>query len=183
MSRSADVAMEWKQSGRSVTEDRWASAAGLLCRWSARLIVAGVFIVAAWHKLADPAAFALAIHRYQILPDVLIHPLAIMLPWLEVVAAGALLTTRRWRCAGSVVIAGLLLVFMIAAGSAWARGLNVSCGCFSAGADDSPVGVWLFIRNGLLITATIIGTWGDWQADRFSGDPPKLSREVQSQNG
>jgi len=79
--------------------------------------------------------------------------MAIFMPWLEMLAALALVATPRWREAGSVVLGGLLLLFSVAAGSALWRGLNISCGCFTASADADPIGGWLFVRNGLLLGA------------------------------
>jgi len=51
--------------------------------WSARLLMAGIFMKFAWDKLLDPSDFALSIYHYRMLPDAAINPLAIFLPWLE----------------------------------------------------------------------------------------------------
>jgi len=55
--------------------------------WAARLLVVAVFVVAAAPKLMDPASFALTIYRYNLLPDGLVQPMAIFMPWLEMLAA------------------------------------------------------------------------------------------------
>src|SRR5262249_44052004 len=47
------------------------------------LIVGGVFVGAAVFKLQDPPGFAHQIHNYELLPDLLRNPLALVLPWME----------------------------------------------------------------------------------------------------
>lgn len=130
--------------------------------WGARLGVSALFAWAAIPKMLDPAAFALAVDRYELLPTALVAPVAITLPWIELVAVVALFTSTRWRIAGGLVLAALLVVFAGAIGSAWARGLDVSCGCFgtiggdSGGGSIAEQGPLLLLRNaGLLVLLTI----------------------------
>jgi hypothetical protein len=47
---------------------------------AARLYLAAIFLFACWHKILQPAAFALDIATYQILPLGLVNPLAIVCP-------------------------------------------------------------------------------------------------------
>ncbi len=129
-------------------------------QWVLRLGLAGVFIAAAFHKVIDPGSFAVAIHRFDLLPGALVQPAALMLPWLEVVAAASLLTSRSWRIAGAWLLLGLMVVFTTAAATAKWRGLNISCGCFSSD-DPSPIGWWLFIRNAGLMLAIGASLWLD----------------------
>ena len=89
-----------------------------------------VFLVASVSKLAHPAEFAQIIVNYQLLPDMLVNPLALYLPWLELVCGAALVTNTFVRGA-SAVLNFLLLVFL---GTLWfnvSRGLDISCGCFT----------------------------------------------------
>ena len=89
-----------------------------------------VFIVASVSKLSHPAEFAQIIVNYQLLPDMLVNPLALYLPWLELVCGTALVTNTFVRGA-SAVLNFLLLVFL---GTLWfnvSRGLDISCGCFT----------------------------------------------------
>ena len=132
---------------RVVARSRWSMRAWTILTWAARLTVAGVFVAAAAPKVLDPAGFAEVVRRYELLPATLVPALAIVLPWVEIVAALALLTIRRWRLAGGVILAGLLLVFTGAAFSAWWRGLEIACGCFSTSAHATSIGWWLFARN------------------------------------
>ena len=99
-------------------------------------IVAGliglVLLTAGALKAADPAAFAVVVRNYRLLPwtgDVLV---ALYLPWLEVVCGGALLLRAGYR--GALWLAALLMAaFLAAYGSTRLRGLDVECGCFGAG--------------------------------------------------
>ena len=94
-----------------------------------RIIVGGAFAVAGVLKILQPATFAADIGNYRLLPHEAINLLAIMLPWIEVIA-GLLLVAGIWRRASATLIAVMLVVFLIAIGQALARGLDVRCGCF-----------------------------------------------------
>jgi putative oxidoreductase len=89
-----------------------------------------VFLYSAWPKIADPPAFAEMIWNYRILPGVMVNPLAIILPWLELLAGLALIS--GWLRKGAALTAGCMLIVFIAALSVdLIRGIAVDCGCFS----------------------------------------------------
>ncbi len=114
---------------------------------AARVYLAVVFIAACWHKLLDPAMFALDIATYQILPLALVNGLAIVLPWVELVAGVLLLVGWRTRAAATLV-AGMMVVFIIAILLALRAGLNMSCGCFaSQGAVEDPISGLTVLRD------------------------------------
>jgi putative oxidoreductase len=95
-----------------------------------RLALGGVFIYAGALKIVDAAEFARAIHNYQLTPRLLSTLLAVYLPWLEVLA-GLALILRRLPLGAALALTTMSAVFLIALTSAWARGLDISCGCFS----------------------------------------------------
>jgi len=117
-----------------------------------RLVVGGVFVFAAVLKILDPAMFATDIANYRLLPRALVHPVAILLPWVEL-GAGLMLVLGVWRRASALVISILCFVFLIAIGQALARGLDVHCGCFGT-VSAGPIG-WrnLLIDLALLLMA------------------------------
>ena len=120
----------------------------------AQIGIALVFLAAALGKIADPAAFARQISHFRLLPFGLENLLAIMLPWIELLAALALLLRYRPR-AGAVVTAGLMGLFVFVVAAAVARGLDIECGCFGT-SDASRVGTAKLIENvGLLALALI----------------------------
>jgi putative oxidoreductase len=120
--------------------------------WALRLLLAGVFLAAALPKIHDPAAFAEAIYRYQLLPSGGINALAIFLPWLELVAALALLAAPSFRAAAALLLAGMLAVFAAAMQINLIRGINIACGCFSVKPEAAHLG-WLNIGRNLLLMA------------------------------
>jgi len=112
----------------------------------ARIALGIVFIYASYDKILHPAAFAKVIYNYQILPGELINLSAIFLPWLEL-TIGSLLIIGVWL-PGSVFIGNILLIiFFCALMYNKARGLDISCGCFSTGTDDAPQSNLYLLRD------------------------------------
>ncbi len=96
-----------------------------------RLLLGAYFVYASLDKIADPAAFAKVVYQWQVLGPVLSNLLAVTLPWVEILAGG-LLIFGVWRKEAALVIALLLVVFLLAAGSVLARGIDIeNCGCTS----------------------------------------------------
>lgn len=99
---------------------------------AARWYLGGVFLFACVHKIAAPAAFALDIATYQVLPLSLVNLLAITLPWVELAAGVSLVTGFKAR-GGAMLAGAMMLMFLVALGIALARGLELACGCFASG--------------------------------------------------
>ena len=110
---------------------RW-NAAGPWLATAARAVVGGVFVVAGALKIPDPAAAVRAVRAYQLLPESLVAPVAFGLPVIEIAVGLALLLGVLVRAA-AIASAVLLIVFLVGVGSAWARGLQIDCGCFGNG--------------------------------------------------
>lgn len=119
----------------------------LIFRW----IPAGFFIVAGILKIKDPPSLTVAIETYQILPYQVSVVLSLFLPWLEVFAGLGVAFKKLYQ--GSLLILILLLgVFVIALAQGWARGLDVTCGCFgSANQENQTNYAWLIVRDLLLL--------------------------------
>jgi putative oxidoreductase len=114
---------------------------------AARLYLGVIFLLACWHKLLQPAAFALDIATYQILPLGLVNLLAIVLPWVELAAGLMLLLGLRTRAA-ALLVAGMMIMFTVAIATAVAKGLDMSCGCFaSQGAAEDPISWRTILRD------------------------------------
>ncbi len=106
-----------------------------------RVLLGAYFVYASLDKIADPAAFAKTVYQWQVLGPVPANLLAVTLPWVELLAGG-LLILGVWRREAALVIALLLVVFLVAAGSVLARGIDVeNCGCTSL-ATEEPGGAW-----------------------------------------
>jgi uncharacterized membrane protein YphA (DoxX/SURF4 family) len=112
----------------------------------ARIVLGIVFVYASYDKILHPAAFAKIIYNYQILPDALVNLSAIFLPWLELII-GSLLIIGVWL-PGSVFIGNILLImFFCALMYNKARGLDISCGCFSTGEGKTPESNLYLLRD------------------------------------
>jgi len=59
-----------------------------------RLMIGGTFIYASIDKIFHPDAFALSIFHYRLVPGVLLHPLAMYLPFLEFFTGAALIAGK-----------------------------------------------------------------------------------------
>lgn len=89
-----------------------------------------IFIWASLPKIIDPPGFAQMLWNYGLLPDSLINPLAIVMPWAEMLA-GVALVAGVMRRGAAMVIGCMLIAFMAGLGINLARGIAVDCGCFS----------------------------------------------------
>ena len=97
---------------------------------SLRIIIGIIFIYASAGKLFRPEDFAKAILRYEFLPIYFVNIMAIVMPWVEFFT-GILLILGIYKKASSMLAGISLIVFLTALISAFARGLDISCGCFS----------------------------------------------------
>jgi len=96
----------------------------------ARLVIGGLFVYASVHKIVDPASFSQAIRNYQFLPAEWTNLVAIILPWIEIIA-GALLILGMQTRPSALVITALTAAFLVGLFHAYSTGLDIDCGCFS----------------------------------------------------
>lgn len=127
--------------------------------WIFRLALGLVFAYAAVEKIFDPAAFALTIDNYRLFPAFSIGPLAIVLPWLEMITALAVLIGGPWKRPAALILAVLLISFMLAVGFNLARGLDFQCGCFGSADGGRRAGLTLLIQDTLLLVCAIGLIW------------------------
>ncbi|MEX2580450.1 MAG: MauE/DoxX family redox-associated membrane protein [Verrucomicrobiales bacterium] len=132
-----------------------------------RLAFGAVFIWSGIAKLKDPISFAEAVRNFQIVGDPFAPALALFIPWVEVFAGVGVMSDRFVR-GGAAILAASLIVFIGAMAIAWARGLDISCGCFGgSGEIDYPVK----IAQNLALTAIAAFLW--WKATPSnSGNDP-----------
>jgi putative oxidoreductase len=122
-----------------------------------RILLGGLFVLAGCLKIPDPAAFALEIDRYQLVPWWACALLALFVPSLEICVGLSLLSP--WFARGAVVWAGILLtLFSIALLTAMLRGLGIDCGCFGR-VWQSTGTFWPLIRNLVLLGITFFLWW------------------------
>ncbi|MEI6279959.1 MAG: MauE/DoxX family redox-associated membrane protein [Verrucomicrobiae bacterium] len=95
----------------------------------ARFLLASVFVAAGVLKLPDPLAFADGISGFGLVPMWAIAPLALGIPFFEILT-GAALFSVRFRSAGALAAGALSLAFVFFYARAFAGGLDVRCSCF-----------------------------------------------------
>jgi putative oxidoreductase len=118
--------------------------------------LAALLLVAGALKLRDPAQFGSDLENYQLLSTAWTQRAGFFIPWLEIAAAIGLLV-RPLRLGGWALSVVLGLGFTVFVSSAWARGLDISCGCF--GSSHTPVGPLAATRAALILLITLAGFW------------------------
>ena len=113
-----------------------------------------VFVYAGVLKALDPALFLMDVRSFDLLPDPFAAWLALFLPWLEIFA-GLAVILGKGRPGGLLVLEGLLVVFLAVILLSWARGLDISCGCFGGKAEASNY-VELVVRDVVLLLLGIL---------------------------
>lgn len=101
---------------------------------AARLGLAAVFLVAGATKVGDLAGSARAVNAYRLMPFEAAKIVGAVLPFVEIMLGLLLLAGIAVRLSAGIA-ATLLVIFIAGIVSAWARGLRIDCGCFSAGGD------------------------------------------------
>jgi len=117
-----------------------------------RLYLAGVFIYASLHKINFPAEFADNIAGYLIVPHWLVNPLAVFMPWLELVSGLFLLAGVRVRAA-SLLIGGMLVMFTVAVMVALIQDTPIGCGCFQSVGE--AISWWTVLRDLVWLAMTV----------------------------
>jgi uncharacterized membrane protein YphA (DoxX/SURF4 family) len=119
----------------------------------ARIAVGGIFLVAGVLKIGHAADFASQIAGFQLLPVPLVAPLALLLPFLELMV-GLYLVAGLFTAFAAWFAALEMTVFAGAIGSAVVRGIHTSCGCF--GPNDHTMTSWPEAGRDLGIAAAAV---------------------------
>lgn len=127
---------------KSILSNSWIE---LATRW----ILGLTFIYASFYKIASPDDFAKIVYGYNLFPEIFINLIAIIIPFLEVIAGLALIIGIYPRSA-AVIINALLLAFITALAINLIRGHEFDCGCFSAGQSEYPGASWVMLVRDLI---------------------------------
>ncbi len=118
-----------------------------------RWLLGLAFVYSSLHKIADPAQFARVVFGYGLFPQPLIHPIAVVVPFVELFAGAALLL-GIWPRSAALIVETLLALFIAFLSINLARGLSFDCGCFSFGEATGADAVVLFlVRDALFFLA------------------------------
>lgn len=117
-----------------------------------RVALGIIFLYAAWTKISRPwELFAMGIDSYQVLPLKWVELVARTLPWIEA-AIGVLLIAGIFLRTAAVATTLLLAVFFGLMVRAYAKGMQINCGCFGAGEVIS----WkTLLRDGSMLGAAL----------------------------
>jgi len=122
-----------------------------------RLGLGAVWLFAALSKLADPAQSVRAVRAYELLPEAVVPSVGYGLPVLEA-GIGVLLVAGVGTRVVAVLSALLMAAFIVGIASAWARGLQIDCGCFGGGglvADATDQYLWDIARDVVLLVMSV----------------------------
>jgi uncharacterized membrane protein YphA (DoxX/SURF4 family) len=146
----------------------------------ARFGLAVVWIWAARAKILDPDGAVRSVRAYRLLPEALVHTVGYGLPFLELAIAVLLVAGVATRLAAATSSV-LLLVFMAGIASAWARGLRIDCGCFSAGGPNAAVGASQYLgellRDTGLLLVSLWLVWRPWSHLALGSDSARRGEE------
>lgn len=136
----------------------------------ARLVLGGAILVAGLLKITNLEGSVLSVRAYQLhfIPYQLQKVIGYSVPVVEVVL-GALIIAGLFTRVTAALGTLMMLVYIAAITSAWARGLSIDCGCFSQGGQtDNPQYLREIIRDAVFALA---GLWLVWRPrSRFSAD-------------
>ena len=127
---------------------------------AARLGLAAVFLIAGGLKVGDLAASGRAVNAYDLMSYDTAKIVGAVQPFLEIAVGLLLLIGLAMRLSAGVA-AALLLIFIGGIVSAWARGKQIDCGCFSKGGEltggrTAEYGLEILRDLGFLILAGIL---------------------------
>jgi uncharacterized membrane protein YphA (DoxX/SURF4 family) len=135
--------------------------------WTLRLVLAAVFVFAAYSKLKQSyLVFAMTIDAYQLLPEWAVLATARLLPPFEMVLGVMLLAgwkLRYWAFAAMALMVAFFGILLVS----YSRGLTIDCGCFGVG---EPLSAYTLTRDGLLVAAAV-ALWWISRRDTSSAQP------------
>lgn len=116
---------------KRILQNSWVE---LAFRW----ILGATFIYSSYGKILAPADFAKIIYGYGLFPAPLINLIAIIVPYLQLVIALALILGIYPRSA-AITVNALLAAFVILISINLVRGHEFNCGCFALQNSGNPL--------------------------------------------
>lgn len=107
--------------------------------FAVRIAVGGLLLLAGALKIGHSTELAAAIASFRLLPAFVTGPLALALPFFEVLLGGYLVIGLFTRVVATVACAQFI-VYAVAVASAVVRHIPAGCGCF--GPNDTAVADW-----------------------------------------
>lgn len=133
---------------------RWPRRAWL--RTALRIGLGSLWIYAGLLKVLDPPESLRAIRAYHLFPEWAVVLLGYAMPFFELTLGVLLVAGLATRVAAAVSTV-VLAAFMVVIASAWARDLQIACGCFGDGGfDPDPTYLRDLGRDALLLLGSAV---------------------------
>ena len=122
-----------------------------------RVLLGGLLAVAGALKAGHPAELAASIAGFRLLPPQIVGPLALALPYVELLL-GFYLILGLFTRAAAAISAAQFFCYAGAVASAVVRHIAANCGCFGPG--DSAVADWPHVAFDLALAfASLFVAW------------------------
>jgi uncharacterized membrane protein YphA (DoxX/SURF4 family) len=118
-----------------------------------RLLLGGLLILAGALKVGHAPDLASAIAGFRLLPSAVVGPMALALPYFEILLGGYLMFGLFTRVAG-IVAAVQFVIYAGAVASAVLRHIPANCGCFGPG--DNATADWPHVVFDLVLAAIAV---------------------------
>lgn len=118
-----------------------------------RVLVGALFIAAGASKAGHFNDLAAAIAGFRLLPEPLVGPLAVLLPFFEI-GLGLYLVAGLFTRAAAAIGAAQLTIYAIAIASAVIRHIPANCGCF--GPQDTATADWPHVFTDLALAGICV---------------------------
>ena len=132
----------------------WKSVACLCADTALRLGFGAMFLYSAWGKLQDPGIFQTMVDNYKMLPAPTTAIFAVTMSMAELLV-GAMFLFTKWTREAAFATGVMIAMFIVALAQAQARGLDISCGCFSESETAPHELVTALIRDVALLVPTV----------------------------
>lgn len=117
---------------------------------AARFVLGAVLIAAGMLKVGHAADLASAIAGFRLLPASIVAPLALVLPYFEILL-GIYLAAGLFTRIAAMIAAVQFVVYAAAIASAVVRHIPANCGCF--GPNDTATADWPHVLFDVLFAA------------------------------
>lgn len=126
---------------------------GQLITLAVRLLLGALFVVAGATKVGHFDDLAAAIAGFRILPEGVVGPLAVVLPFFEI-GLGLYLAAGLFARTAAIISAAQLTIYAGAIASAVVRHIPANCGCF--GPQDRATADWPHVFVDLALAAVCL---------------------------